>query len=67
MGIHDREYIRDDSPPSLWADKPVVTKLLVINGVLFLANILIGGGDWLTYKLALTPETLTRPWMWFQF
>ncbi|MFP6674884.1 MAG: rhomboid family intramembrane serine protease [Pirellulaceae bacterium] len=67
MGIHDREYIRDDSPPSLWADKPVVTKLLVINGVLFLANILIGGDDWLTYKLAMTPETLTSPLMWFQF
>jgi membrane associated rhomboid family serine protease len=68
MGIHDRDYIREEPHSSLFVSQPVVIQLVIINAVLFVANILIGGKDaWLTSSLLMRPDTLTQPWMWWQF
>jgi membrane associated rhomboid family serine protease len=75
MGIYDRDYYREESEPGLTLQAPqtVVVTLIVINVVLFLANGLFtppeAAGEWglITRTMAASSETLTKPWLWWQF
>lgn len=65
MGIHDRDYARDEAPPALFANRPVVVQLVLINVGLFLADML--SGNRLSDLMAVGADTLRTPWLWFKF
>jgi membrane associated rhomboid family serine protease len=69
VGIYDREYYRRERPGVYFsAPRTVVAYLIVINVVLWLANSLLTPDTHaITLALAATGETLTRPWLWWQF
>jgi len=68
MGIHDREYYRDDTPSgvNLGGDWSIVAKLIVLNVLVYVADIFAGGDHWLMKSLAASPESITHPWMCWQ-
>lgn len=66
MGIHDRDYLRDDPPPTLFANRPVVVQLVLINVGFFLADML-SGNNRLSDLMMVHSDTLRKPWMWWQF
>lgn len=69
MGIHDREYYQDESPGVRLGLKQqsMVTKLVIINAVIFAANFLLAGsgGSWLMMDMANNPSDLTHPLRWW--
>lgn len=68
MGIHDREYLRDDSPPALFSNRPVVVQIVFVNIGFFLADMLVGGqSHWVTEGMAVHHDTLRAPWQWYRF
>jgi len=75
MGIYDRDYYREESEPGLSLRTPqsMVISLVVVNVVVFLVNGLFtppeGPGDpgLINRALALSSDTLARPWLWWQF
>ncbi len=72
MGFEDRDYYREERPAlSVTAPRSAVVVLLIINVAVWIADALTpeqpGGGRWLSDHLAVTGETLTRPWFWWQF
>jgi membrane associated rhomboid family serine protease len=64
MGFQDREYYRDGTQ-SIYVTSMVV-KLIIINGIVFLAELLAGGYP-LEQVLAVHPDTIVRPLFWWQF
>lgn len=70
MGLSDRDYYRDDQPAG-WRLSPgrsMVLTLIIINAVAYLANMFLTGQDnAITRAMRARPETLTEPWMWWQF
>ncbi len=68
MGIYDRDYYRrSQSGFSLRMPQSMVVTLVLINVALYLINGLFFPNNALTENLALTSDTLWRPWLWFQF
>jgi membrane associated rhomboid family serine protease len=72
MGVYDRDYYRDDEPKGyhLSTGRSMIVTLIIINAVVFLAGLFTSkqGVDWLTDNyLALRPDSLAKPWMWWQF
>ncbi len=78
MGIYDRDYYREQQPGvSMRGPRTMVGILILINVVVFLANLLLTGGtkgmplspqnDAITYWLSVRGDTLTQPWMWWEF
>jgi membrane associated rhomboid family serine protease len=68
MGFQDREYYREPSAPGTVVMQSVVVKLIVINVVLFLANMFFGGNNnQITDFLSLQGNAIAHPWMWYQF
>src|SRR5688572_1898303 len=66
MGYQERDYYREQSEPSYVTS--MVVKLIIINVVVFLADMFFGGGNhWLTKSLALQGNAFGHPWMWYQF
>ena len=75
MGIYDRDYYSDQRTArgiSLGGDRDMVTMLVVVSVGLFVVNMLVGGSEvnwgqrWLFRHMSVYPDTLTRPWMWWQ-
>jgi membrane associated rhomboid family serine protease len=64
MGFQDREYYRDGTQ-SFYVTSMVV-KLIIINGIVFLAELLAGQYP-LDQVLAVHPDTIVRPLYWWQF
>jgi len=64
MGFHDRDYYRESSQ-SIYVTS-IVIKLMIINGIVFLAELLMGGRE-LADKLGVHPDTIVRPLYWWQF
>jgi membrane associated rhomboid family serine protease len=66
MGFQDRDYYRDQSAPAgvqSWA-----IRLVIINVILFLADLFFGGPDHkITQLLMLQGDAIAHPWMWYQF
>ncbi|MCA9131895.1 MAG: rhomboid family intramembrane serine protease [Planctomycetales bacterium] len=68
MGIYDRDYYQGDElrPFRPWDRRTMVTMLIVVNAVVFVANYLFtnrSGG--LMFGLALKPSDLAQPWQWY--
>jgi membrane associated rhomboid family serine protease len=74
MGIYDRDYYREpQSRYTLRGPRTIIGTLILINVVVFLADGLLtspdpsqGLGD-INRFLAVKIETLTKPWLWWQF
>ena len=74
MGIYDRDYYRQQQPPSsLRGPRTIVGTLILINVVVFLADGLLGSPDppetlgQINRVLAVEVGSLTKPWLWWQF
>jgi membrane associated rhomboid family serine protease len=70
MGLSDREYYRDEQPTGfqLGGAHMLVTKLVALNVILFLVDALFfRGSHALMRGMSVTPETLVKPWLWWQF
>jgi membrane associated rhomboid family serine protease len=68
MGFQDREYYRE-APQSIYVTS-IVIKLMIINGVVFLAEILFGNdlnGNWIVAALGTHADTIVHPLYWWQF
>jgi membrane associated rhomboid family serine protease len=65
MGIHDREYYRDENAPgiNLGGEWSIVAKLIVVNAVVYIADMFTHG---LMDSLAAGPESIAKPWMCWQ-
>ena len=69
MGLYDRDYYREpESGFSLRTPKTIVVTLILINAAVYLANALLTGDtNAINNALAVSTETLTCPWLWWQF
>src|SRR5439155_17454256 len=68
MGFQDRDYYRESSQ-SIYVTSMVI-KLIIINGIVFFAEIVFGNdlrGNWIASLLGLHPDTIVRPLYWWQF
>jgi membrane associated rhomboid family serine protease len=68
MGIYDRDYYREGGEQPgvrLQIPQSMVTRLIVINAIIFLADVFSGGE--LTRMFALRVDTLFQPLYWWQF
>jgi membrane associated rhomboid family serine protease len=63
MGLRDRDYYREGATGS--ALESVVLRLIVLNGLVFLAEVLLDGQA-LAQALAVRGDTLWRPWEWYR-
>ena len=67
VGIYDRDYYREEPRGvSLFAPRSVVTKIIIVNVVVWLAEFFTPG-HWLSNHLAVHIYTLTQPWLWWQY
>jgi len=64
MGFQDRDYYRDSSQPAYVTS--MVVKLMIINGIVFLAEILLAQNH-LASILGVHADTIVRPLYWWQF
>lgn len=73
MGIYDRDYYRGpQSQSALRGPRTIIGMLILINVVVFLADGLLTPADppalgEINAALAVRVETLTKPWLWWQF
>jgi membrane associated rhomboid family serine protease len=73
VGIYDREYYRTERQgASGYTPRSVVGWLIVVNVALWLIDFLtpetsLGGARWLSDHMAVHVDTLTQPWLWWQF
>lgn len=68
MGIHDRDYYREDQGPpgfQLRAPTTVVVWLILINVAAFVANIFLFNDNFITNHMALPADVFVRPWLIF--
>jgi membrane associated rhomboid family serine protease len=68
MGFQDRDYYREGSQ-SIYVTSMVV-KLIIINGIMFLAELLFGGdahGNHVASLFGAHADTIVRPLYWWQF
>ena len=82
MGIYDRDYYREEAKPLFQVRAPtrMLTTIIIINVVVFIADaisppILVTHplthqekvvGRWLSDHLAAQPDSLVKPWLWWQ-
>jgi membrane associated rhomboid family serine protease len=64
MGFQDRDYYREGSQ-AIYVTS-VVIKLIILNGIVFLIELLFGGLS-IARPLAVHPDTIVRPLLWWQF
>lgn len=69
VGIYDRDYYRQErSGFSLSAPRTAIGVLILINAVVFLAELFFSDQNFdLAYSLAAHVGTLKHPWLWWQF
>lgn len=72
MGLYDRDYGRDERTPWDRVQNPrsITITLIVINVVAFLVDLIFSTqaeGSKAAKYLAVDANTLTHPWMWWQF
>lgn len=61
MGVYDREYYREEQGNFSFAGLSLVGKLIAVNIVLFLVNLI--SGNWLFDQIALRADQWRQPWM----
>ena len=69
MGIYDRDYYRRSQPGfSLRMPQSMVITLIIVNVALYFVDALFFQRDHaLMENLAISSDTLCRPWLWWQF
>lgn len=69
MGIYDRDYYqRDEGGFSLRAPQSVVGRLILITFALWIVDaLLFSETHQLGYWLSAKPDTLFKPWLWWEF
>lgn len=78
MGIYDRDYYREPQRPeglSFRTPRTIIGLIIVLNVAFWIADfftpaITIQGhivGRWLSDQMAVHVNTLTQPWLWWQF
>jgi membrane associated rhomboid family serine protease len=68
VGIYDRDYYRRPQPGlSLRMPQSMVVTLIIINVALYLIDGVFFRNNALMDNLALSSDTLWRPWLWWQF
>jgi membrane associated rhomboid family serine protease len=74
VGIYDRDYYREAERPgaSLHAPRTVVGAIIAVNVAVWVADYLVtlampGRGNWLSDHMAVHVDTLTQPWLWWQY
>ena len=72
VGIYDRDYNREPERRGafLYTSASVVPKLIIVNVAVWVVDFLTPEtwhGRWLSDHLAVHANTLTQPWMWWQF
>jgi membrane associated rhomboid family serine protease len=71
VGIYDRDYYRQErSSVSSYAPRTVVGAIIAVNVAFWLVDFLTPetrGGHWLSDQMAVHVDTLTRPWLWWQY
>jgi rhomboid family protein len=71
MGIHDRQYYRDDEQRGGsfdMAGASMITKIIVVTVAVYILDAFIGGRDhWLMDEMASSAADLSRPWYWWRF
>lgn len=69
MGIHDRDYLREElGPIRPWDNRSMVTLLIIANVAFFVANFLISSRTgWFTEMMVLHPSDLLSPLGWYHF
>lgn len=66
MGIHDREYYRDDQPAGIsLGQHTMVTKIIVVTAVIYLINGFLSMD--LMQAMASSAGDLFKPWLWWRF
>ncbi len=72
MGIHDRDYYRDDDDASGWRPRDpnqprsIVFWLILANVALYLANMFFSKSDGLSDSMALQANLFEKPWQFWQ-
>jgi membrane associated rhomboid family serine protease len=69
MGFQDREYYSESASQSMYVTSMVI-KLIIINGVVFMAEILFGNdlrGNSIASLLGAHADTIVHPQYWWQF
>lgn len=65
MGIHDRDYYRGDEGESfVSSNRSVVTGLIVLNGLFFLAGLVLedtGRPNWFQHGMRVSSQSITNP------
>lgn len=70
MGYQDRDYYREETGEDGFQIKSWTVRLIIINCVVFLANLLTsttGSQDWIIDLLRLKGNAIVEPAMWYQF
>lgn len=73
MGIYDREYYRTERTGlNSYMPQSVIGAIIVVNVMVWIADFVIASavpsnGYWLSDHLAVHVDTITQPWMWWQF
>lgn len=68
MGIHDRDYYREDQRPSGFQLRPPTTAvmwLLLLNIAFYIANIFILENNAITTSMELPADVFIRPWKFY--
>lgn len=67
MGLYDRDYSQDSYQPQSpgGAARMMVTNLVILNAAVFILNVFVGE-DRLVQWLAVTPQDLWKPWLWWK-
>jgi membrane associated rhomboid family serine protease len=67
MGIHDREYYRDDQTAGVsLGQQSMVTKIIIVTVVIYLINAFLPSID-LMHEMASSAGDLFKPWLWWRF
>lgn len=69
MGIYDRPYYREESGLSLFSGRSMIANLIIINVAVYLIDVFLWQppGTLSREILAVTTDTITQPWKWWQF
>lgn len=71
MGIHDRQYYRDEEAARGGFDvssTTMITKIVVVTVGVYILDLFIGGrGHWLMLEMASGPQDLSKPWLWWRY
>ena len=69
MGFYDRDYYREQRPGfTLRAPQTIVSALILINVAIWaIDGLFMPETHWLSNEMAVHPNTLTQPWLWWQY